>query len=168
MRRKICKKATSTRPWNRSGNVCNNMCIRASSDKTGLQKFQIHPQIRSGHASTPLRLHTLLMHCTSFLAHDNIQISCWQHTKPGVTASHLEGLLDIDGLLGRGFEVGNISLVLAPREGSLLRYHPLVLEVNLVPQHHKWEVVRIPAQMHFSTCALATQNSIPSSLMHLA
>lgn len=42
----------------------------------------------------------------------------------GVLGDGLEGLLDVDGLLGRGLKVGNVALGLAPGHGSFLRDLP--------------------------------------------
>ena len=59
-----------------------------------------------------------------------------------VARDHLESLLDVDGLLRRGLKVRDVALGLAPGERPLLRDHARV-EVDLVAQHHKGEVVRV-------------------------
>merc|ERR1711991_372489 len=60
-----------------------------------------------------------------------------------VAGNRLERLLDIDVLLGRGLKVGNVTLGGAPGQGALLAHAPLVLQINLVAQHHKRERVRV-------------------------
>ena len=48
----------------------------------------------------------------------------------GILSDRLEGLLDIDGLLGRSLKVGNFVLGVAPLLRSLCRYCAVV-QVNL-------------------------------------
>lgn len=46
-------------------------------------------------------------------------------------------LLDIDGLLGTGFKIWDVSLGLTEGHGSLRRYHPLILlNIDLVTKDH--------------------------------
>ena len=45
----------------------------------------------------------------------------------------LEGLFDIDGLLGAGFKVRNVALALTPSHGPFLRNHAFaLLDIDLV------------------------------------
>jgi hypothetical protein len=60
-----------------------------------------------------------------------------------ILGNGLESLLHVDGLLGRGLEVGDVALGLAPGEGTLLGHNTLVLQINLVTQDDEGEVVRI-------------------------
>jgi len=55
----------------------------------------------------------------------------------------LEGLLNIYGFLGGSLKVWNIAFGLAPRKGSLLSDNALILQVNLVAQNNKREVIGI-------------------------
>ena len=50
----------------------------------------------------------------------------------GILSDRLEGLLDIDGLLGRSLKVGDFVLGVAPLLRSLRRYCPVV-QVHLQP-----------------------------------
>lgn len=59
-----------------------------------------------------------------------------------VFSDRLEGLFDVDGLLGAGLEVGDVALGSAPCERSLL-LHPAVIQINLVANDDKGEVIRI-------------------------
>ena len=63
----------------------------------------------------------------------------------GVLSNSLERLLDIDGLLCGSLEVGDVTLGLTPGHCAFLGYLPLILlHIDLVAQHDKWEVLRIP------------------------
>ena len=62
--------------------------------------------------------------------------------------THLEGLLDIDRVFGAHFEVGNIVLRLTPRLGTFCA-HRSTLQVDLVTEHHKREVLRITRRRLF-------------------
>lgn len=61
----------------------------------------------------------------------------------GLLGDSLEGLLDVDGLLGRGLEVGDVSLGRAPRVGTLGRNDASVFHIDLVTQNDEGEVLRI-------------------------
>lgn len=61
-----------------------------------------------------------------------------------VAGNDLKGLLHVDGLLGRGLEVGDAALGLAEGHGALGRDDALaLLDVNLVAQHDKGERIRV-------------------------
>ena len=51
-------------------------------------------------------------------------------------------LLDIDRLLGRGLEVGDVALRLAPRERSLL-CNDAAVDINLIAQDDEREIVGV-------------------------
>jgi len=55
----------------------------------------------------------------------------------------LESLLYVNGLLGGGLEVGDVTFALAPCLRSLVGDHTLVLEIYLITQHNKGKVVGI-------------------------
>ena len=60
----------------------------------------------------------------------------------GILSDRLEGLLDIDGLLGRSLKVGDFVLGVAPLLGAF-GGHRAVVQVDLVAEHHEGEIVRI-------------------------
>ena len=61
----------------------------------------------------------------------------------GLLGDSLEGLLDVDGFLGRGLEVGDVALGRAPRVGTLRRNDTSVLHIDLVTQNDEGEVFRV-------------------------
>lgn len=61
----------------------------------------------------------------------------------GVLGDGLEGLLDIDGLLGRGLEEGDVALRVAPGLEALGGDDALVLEIDLVADDDEGEVVGV-------------------------
>jgi hypothetical protein len=60
-----------------------------------------------------------------------------------ILGNGLEGLLDIDGFLGRSLKERNVALGLAPSHGTLVGDDTLVLEIDLVTENNEWEVLRI-------------------------
>ena len=59
-----------------------------------------------------------------------------------VARDHLESLLNVDRLLGRGLKVRDVALGLAPGKSTFLR-HRAPVEVHLVSQHDEREVIGV-------------------------
>jgi hypothetical protein len=84
----------------------------------------------------------------------------------GVPGDRLEGLLYVNGLLGRSLEVGNVALRLAPRLGALLRHHPRALQIDLVTEHDEGEGLGI-ARTSLNQKFLAPAVKILEGLRHI-
>jgi len=60
-----------------------------------------------------------------------------------VLGDSLEGLLDVDGLLSRGLEEGDVTLGCAPLLETLGGHNTGVLHIDLVADNNEWETIRI-------------------------
>ena len=72
-----------------------------------------------------------------------ICLTIFPYLGQGVFRDSLKGLLHVNGLLSTGLKVWNVIFRVTPLLCSLGRHGPVV-QVNLVPQHHEGEIVRIP------------------------
>ena len=61
----------------------------------------------------------------------------------GLLGDRLESLFNVDGFLGRGLEIGDVALRLAPGVGTLGRDDTSVLHIDLVSQHDEGEILGI-------------------------
>lgn len=61
----------------------------------------------------------------------------------GLLGDRLESLFNIDGFLGRGLEIGDVALRLAPGVGTLGRNDTSVFHIDLVTQHNEGEILGI-------------------------
>jgi len=63
--------------------------------------------------------------------------------KKSVLGDGLESLLDVDSLLGRGFEEGDITLGGTPSLKTLGGHDASVLHIDLVADDDEWETIRV-------------------------
>lgn len=74
---------------------------------------------------------------------DSKNVATFDFLFEGLLGDSLEGELDVDGFLGRGFEVRDVSLGLAPGGGTLGGDDTGVFHINLVTQNYEGEVLRV-------------------------